>query len=58
MRDGRTDEQTTTSEDRATQLEALSLAKMFGLYGLKHHTVEINGNVTIEDTHTYIQTYM
>ena len=28
MRDGRTDERTTTSEDRATQLEALSLAKM------------------------------
>ena len=32
---------------------------MYGLYGLKHHTVEINGNVTLEDIHSmyYIQTY-
>ena len=33
-----------------------SFQKIYGLYGLTHHTVEINENVTLEDRHTYIQT--
>ena len=31
----------------------ISFQKIYGLYGLKHHTVEINGNVTLEDIQTY-----
>ena len=30
----------------------ISFQKIYGLYGLKHHTVEINGNVTLEHRHT------
>ena len=30
----------------------ISFQKIYGLYGLKHDTVEINGNVTLEHTHT------
>ena len=26
----------------------ISFQKMYGLYGLKHHTMEINGDVTME----------
>ena len=36
----------------------ISFRKIYGLYGLEHHTVEINGNVTLEDTDTYIHTYI
>ena len=32
----------------------ISFQKMYGLYGLKHHTVEIKGNVTLEDTQAYM----
>ena len=27
--------------------------KIYGLYGLEHHTVEINGDVTLGGIHTY-----
>ena len=30
----------------------ISFQKIYGLYGLKHHTVEINGNVTLEHGQT------
>ena len=33
--------------------QMISFQKIYGLYSLKHHAVEINGNVTLEDTQTY-----
>ena len=36
--------------------QMISFQKIYGLYGLKHHTVEINENVTLEHIHTYRQT--
>ena len=36
----------------------ISFQKIYGLYGLKHHTVEINGNVTLEDIHTDRHAYI
>ena len=35
----------------------VSFQKIYGLYGLKHHTVEINENVTLDDTHTHTCEY-
>ena len=40
--------------------QMISFRKIYGLYGLEHHTVEINGDVTLGDghtLHTYIHTY-
>ena len=34
--------------------QMISFQKIYGLYGLKHHTVEINGNVTLGHIRTYI----
>ena len=34
----------------------ISFQKMYGLYGLKHHTVEISGDVTDPDEQTNKQT--
>ena len=30
--------------------QVISFQKIYGLYGLKHHTMEINGDVTMERT--------
>ena len=38
--------------------QMISFQKIYGFYSLKHHTVEINGNVTLEDTHTDTHTYI
>ena len=31
-------------------MEVISFQKIYGLYGLKHHTIEINGDVTMKTT--------
>ena len=36
----------------------ISFQKIYGLYGLKHHTMEINGDVTMETTNNKVKTVL